>query len=257
MKMNFSVITVVLDDIQGLKKTHASLLEQSNKDYEWIVKDGGSKDEIVHFLEGLSGNVKWVSQKDRGIYDAMNQGIALSSGDYVVFMNAGDVFHDSEVLASVAEAISSGDQAAGILFGGAMLSFPQSGKMVYRPPRRSEVTLWHGLPANHQATYYQRALLERTPYDLRYPLCGDYFLAASLMKEGAVAKYLNKPLAIFEVGGQSYQKLGHLFAEPYRIQRDLLGIPLHYRLASVVKRFVSTAGFVLLSQSIFCRKTKR
>jgi len=257
MKIKFSIITVVLDDIQGLKKTYASLLRQSNKTYEWIVKDGGSKDEAIEFLESLSDKVKWVSQKDNGIYDAMNHGIALSSGDYVVFMNAGDVFHDSEVLANVAEAVCSSEQETGILFGGAKLSFPQSGHIIYRPPRRSEVSLWHGLPANHQATYYQRNLLERTRYDLQYPLCGDYFLTASLLKNGAASNYIDKPLAIFEVGGQSYKKIGQLFAEPYRIQRDVLGIPLHYRLASAIKRFVSTAGFIVLSQSIFFMKIRK
>lgn len=254
MKVCFSVVTVVLNDVDGLKKTKDSLIRQSYKSFEWIVRDGGSTDDMAAFLESLSDGVKWASQTDQGIYDAMNQGVFMCSGDYVVFMNAGDIFYDSEALAKVAEALSVGNQVADILFGGAMLSFPGSGRMVYRPPRLAEDSLWHGLPANHQATFYRKTLLDKTPYDLQYSLCGDYYLAATLMQKGAHAIYLDTPLATFEVGGQSYKKLGQLFVEPYCIQRDVLASPLHYRLASVGKRFVSTLGFVLLSQPIFRNK---
>jgi len=251
---HFSVITVVLNDLVGLKKTQRSVMEQKGADFEWIVHDGGSGEKITSYLQSLGSRVRWVSERDQGIYDAMNRAVSMCSGDYVVFMNAGDTFCDGATLAKVATALSASKQAADILFGGAMLSFPGSGKRAYRSPRLVENSLWHGVPANHQATFYRKSLLEVTPYDLQYPLCGDYYLSAMLIQNGANSLYLNEPLAIFEVGGQSYKKLRQLFMEPYRIQRDVLGMPIHYRLASIVKRFVSTIGFVLLSQSTFRKK---
>lgn len=257
MPVRFSVVTVVLNDVNGLRATKESLFCQNYEHFEWIVRDGGSNDGAVSYLEGLTDRVKWVSQTDQGIYDAMNRGIIMSTGDYVVFMNAGDAFHDSGTLAKVAEVLSAGDQVADILFGGTMLIFPGSGRMVYRPPRLVENSLWHGLPANHQATFYRKTLLDSTPYDLQYRLCGDYYLAATLMRNGAHAVYLDEPLATFEVGGQSYKRRRQLFVEPYRIQRDVLGLPFYYRLASIVKRFVSTAGFILLSQPFFKSNNKR
>lgn len=252
--ISFSVVTVVLNDITGLKKTYLSLVEQSYKNYEWIVKDGGSNDEIVRFLMWVPGKVKWVSEKDRGIYDAMNQGISMSEGEFVVFMNAGDTFCDSESLATVSRQFLLNSQLADVLYGGAMLSFSEGVRMVYRPPRMVEKYLWHGLPANHQATYYRRSLLKKIPYNLQYSLCGDYYLAASLTRNGSCAAYIDEPLAIFEVGGQSYKRLWQIFAEPYRIQRDVLGSPWYYRLASVLKRLVSTLGFVVLSQTYLFKK---
>lgn len=254
MAIKFSVVTVVLNDLEGLKKTRESLVGQDYQNFEWIVWDGESSDNTLHFLQSMQDEVKWKSKKDSGIYDAMNQGVSMASGDYVVFMNAGDVFFDKETLAKVAKVLAECDQSADVLFGGAMLNFSSSGRCVYRPPRISESTLWHGLPANHQATYYRKVLLNHTSYDLKYSLCGDYYLAAMLMHSGAHAVYLDEPLAIFEVGGQSYKRRRQLFVEPYRIQRDVLGLPFHYRLASVAKRLVSTAGFVLLSQPIFRKK---
>lgn len=254
MSIYFSIVTVVLNDLEGLKHTQQSLFGQSYVNFEWIVRDGGSDQETTTYLLSLEHAVNWISEADRGIYDAMNRGVSVCTGDYVVFMNAGDTFFNSETLAKVAAHLSSNNQVPDVLFGGAMLSFSGAGRMVYRPPKQVENSLWHGLPANHQATYYRRRLLNQVPYDLKYSLCGDYYLAAILMRNGACATYLDEPLAIFEVGGQSYKRLAQLFIEPYRIQRDVLGSPWLFRLASALKRLVSTLGFVVLSQSYFKSK---
>lgn len=245
--MKISVVTVVLNDLNGILNTFRSIKSQRNCNYEWVVCDGGSTDGTLSFLEGLSNDVKWVSRKDRGIYDAMNIGVTMCTGDFIVFMNAGDLFYHHESIATVAEYLAD-EGGTDILFGGAILKFPVSGREIYRPPRTVKDSLWHGLPANHQATYYRKSMLSKTPYDLKYTLCGDYYLAATLISTGANSAYLDKPLAIFMVGGQSYKRLFQLFNEPYLIQRDVLRIPMHYRLASLLKRLVSTIGLMALSQ---------
>lgn len=249
-----SIITVVFNDLDGLKQTGLSVSAQEGLNFEWIVCDGGSGEKTTNYLASLNKNIRWISEQDRGIYDAMNRGVSMATGNYVVFMNAGDTFHNSETLVKVTEFLSGGGHVADILFGGAMLSFPGSGRKVYRPPRSVESSLWHGLPANHQATFYRKTLLDTTPYNLQYRLCGDYYLVARLMRSGAHAAYLDEPLATFEVGGQSYKNRKQLFVEPYLIQRDVLNIPFYYRLASAAKRFISTVGFVLLSQPLFKKK---
>ena len=180
----------------------------------------------------------------------MNYGVSLSNGKYVVFMNAGDTFYSDVTLAKVLKILSSSNQIPDILFGGAVLNFGVSGRKIYRPPRLAETYLWHGLPANHQATFYKKTLLNKTPYDLQFRLCGDYYLAAILLKNGAYAVYLNESLAIFMVGGESYKNLKRLFLEPYLIQRDVLCLPFLYRLLSAIRRLISTAGFIFFSQSI-------
>lgn len=252
--IRISIVTVVLNDLIGLKNTMESILIQTFNDYEWIVCDGGSGEGITDYLKGIGDRVVWVSKPDLGIYDAMNRGVAMSSGDYIVFMNAGDSFSDSDTLTKVVKKLSEREVVPDILFGGAMLSFPESGKMVYRAPRKVEHSLWHGVPANHQATYYRRALLVVTPYDLRYRLCGDYYLASKLISTGAVACYLDETLAKFEVGGQSYKHRRRMFVEPWLIQRDVLSSSIFFRLLSVVKRFISFTGFIVLSQSVLKRK---
>lgn len=244
---SFSVVTVVLRDLEGLKRTYASLASQYCSRWEWIVCDGGSGPETIQFLQALEGPVHWVSQKDAGIYDAMNKGTAMSHNEFVVFMNAGDTFADAEVLDEVSRKIASSPSRPGIVFGAANIMF-DNGRTYLRKPKLIEEYIWHGLPANHQATYYRRELLSTPPYDLTYKICGDYFLAATLYSNNIVAAYSDKPLANFYVGGASFNEDQRLFLEPYRIQRDILKIPMWIRCVSLMKRFTSTVGARLIGK---------
>ena len=253
--MFIDVVTVVLNDEQGLVRTWHSLESQSFIHWRWIVRDGGSRGKTVDFLKSLGSRVHWVSEPDRGIYDAMNRGVGMCEGDYVIFMNAGDTFFHNNSLAMVAERVSDVESSVpDILFGGAMFHFP-SGSEVYRPPKRVEKYLWHGLPANHQATLYRRIFLGENPYDLQYSLCGDYYIDAKLCRKGATVSYLDMPIARFEIGGTSYNKRRQLFVEAFRIQRDVLGVPLLLRIVSACKRMVAMAGHFVLSQP-FLQKRK-
>src|SRR5207245_2106463 len=103
------------------------------------------------------------TEKDRGIYDAMNKGIGLTRGKYVIFLNAGDIFPTSETLAEVSKVLEELSSEPDLLFGGASLMFA-GGTSTYRPPKKMEKYLWHGLPANHQAIYFKRQLLNTHSY---------------------------------------------------------------------------------------------
>src|SRR5256885_15677190 len=103
--MKFSVITVTLNDLAGLQATLASTLRQQHQDLEAIVIDGGSFGDTKEWLSSQADvRIRWLSEPDRGLYDAMNKGLDRARGDYVVFMNSGDTFADDEVLQKVAAA---------------------------------------------------------------------------------------------------------------------------------------------------------
>lgn len=248
-KQLFTVITVTYNDLPGLQLTADSVAEQTCKDYEWLVVDGASTDGTVGYLEQQKAgcNFTWVSEKDSGIYDAMNKGIAMARGEFIVFLNAGDVFPTKETLRTVKDYLSSLHQAPDVLFGGATLRLP-NGRQFYRPPRQMEEYIWHGVPANHQATYFSGSSLRTTRYDTKYKICGDYYLVATLYLKGCRAAYIDQPLVDFRVGDTSYRNPARLFAEPYMIQRDVLRQPFWSRLRSLAKRFVSTLGIFLFSQ---------
>ena len=96
--MLLSIITVAFRNLEGIVKTHASLAhlaQAGDISFEWIVVDGGSSDGTSAFLEGLSGEhrLRFVSEPDNGIYDAMNKGIAMARGRFALFLNSGDILH--------------------------------------------------------------------------------------------------------------------------------------------------------------------
>lgn len=243
----YSVVTVVLNDWHGLKRTMASVESQTYKNSEWIIVDGGSTGPIKDFLADPPDSVtRCVSEPDEGIYDAMNIGVRLCQGQYVVFMNAGDRFANDRVLEDLHAHVEAAPSNPDVIFGGAILAFP-SGMEKYRKPKTSKRYIWHGLPANHQATYYKRTVLAVTPYDLSYKICGDYYLAAKLYVSGARESIVNSPVVIFAVGGASYHDRSSLYREPFEIQRTVLKLPLYLRLVSLCKRFLATQVFKLLS----------
>ena len=98
MSVNISIITICLNEIGTIEKTCESIIEQSYDNYEWIVIDGASNDGTIEYLSNFQDRIlHFVSEKDEGIYDAMNKGIKLSSGKYVIFLNGGDYFSQKVV----------------------------------------------------------------------------------------------------------------------------------------------------------------
>src|ERR1051325_9405304 len=96
--MFLSVVTVAFRNYEGVVKTWRSLRNLARDPsitFEWIVVDGGSQDGTAEFLENLNGqyNLRYISEKDKGIYDAMNKGIAMAEGRFALFLNSGDIFH--------------------------------------------------------------------------------------------------------------------------------------------------------------------
>lgn len=250
--MKISIVTVVYNDKQGLLKTYESLSSQVFTNYEWVVVDGGSTDGAIEFLHSINNmSLVWESEPDKGIYDAMNKGIAMSSGEYLVFMNAGDEFYNKYTLDSVISSISKSDSPVDIVFGGAEYCF-KNNISLYRPPKEIGKYIWHGLPANHQATYYKKTSIIEPAYDLKYLMCGDYYIVSSMYKSGVHALYINKPIVRFDMGGVSSRRPFLLIKEAYQVQRDVLKISIFFRLVSLFRR--SIAMIIVKITSIIPRR---
>lgn len=114
--MKISIITVTFNSGRTLRDTIESVLRQSHPDIEYIVMDGGSKDNTVDIIKEyeprFAGRMKWVSQKDKGMYDAMNNGIRMATGDVVGIINSDDFYHRDDVIAKVSEAFENNDVEA-------------------------------------------------------------------------------------------------------------------------------------------------
>ena len=188
----FSVITITFNNRDGLRKTAASVQSQIYKDIEWIIIDGHSNDGTQNDFTNFS-SAKIISEPDQGIYDAMNKGINLATGDYLIFMNAGDVFADENVLIEISkQCISQHD----FIYG-------DSHEDHHFKPTRDHSKINWGMPTHHQAMLYSRRALADMRYDLSYKIAADYDLTLRFLKIARNILYVPIPICIFEVGGVS------------------------------------------------------
>lgn len=227
-----SIITVTRNNLDGLKRTGCSVLSQSFQNYEWIVVDGASTDDTVCYLQGLpQSKLHWVSEPDRGIYDAMNKAIELCSGEYLLFLNAGDEFASCEVLSQLI-ALPHEQGKPDLIYGDAF-ERTQGGNLLYKRCR-SHRWLWYGMFAHHQSMFYRRAALGTIRYRQKYRVGADYALTAELLLQGGKALRFRGPICIFEQGGFSAQMVSLGRRDQWGIRRDIMKTNILFRSAIFV-----------------------
>ena len=236
--IKFSIVTVVRNDLNGIKVTYDSILNQSNINYEWIVVDGNSSDGTKEYLINLNCNfINFISEPDKGIYDAMNKGILLCKNSYVVFLNAGDLFFDINTLKIVGEKLELNH--VDVLFGGANIYFNKNNHY-YKRPQKIENVINYSLPGHHQATYYALNILNNINYDLQYPYSGDYLLIVKMFKYGISTVLLDYPLTNFYVGHHSFKGIFKILKSSTIIQIKFLKSNLFRIIESLFRRLLST-----------------
>ncbi|MGL4447926.1 MAG: glycosyltransferase family 2 protein [Shewanella sp.] len=195
-----SVISVNYNDSTGLLKTIRSVRTSNllNIDrFELIIVDGGSTDNTVDVIQNnISIVSKFISEKDAGIYDAMNKGINLSSGDWIYFLNAGDTFEGKNVLSALLDEINSATDDINMLYGSHKADGVEHKQVCSLPFLVSHMI-------NHQSMIYHRSLFEHG-YDLRYRFCADYAHLLSVWPQ-LKPKALDLCIANFDTTGVSSQ----------------------------------------------------
>lgn len=213
--MKISLITVTYNSARTIKDTIESVLSQTYEDYEYLVIDGASKDntmDIVRSYEALfKGKLKWVSESDRGIYDAMNKGIRLSSGDVVGLLNSDDFFRDRDVLSRVAEVFDKKPDIGCTIADLCFVDSEDTSKVV----RYYSSAGWHpglfrwGVEPPHPTFYCRKAIYEKLGYyKLDYKIAADYELMIRfLLVAGVPYEYLPMNMLCMRMGGESTKNL--------------------------------------------------
>lgn len=224
-----SVISVCYNNRVGLEETWRSVQAQKCADWEWVVVDGASTDGTTAFLQTLEDpRIRWASEPDKGIYDAMNKGIERSSGDYMTFLNSGDTFAGAEVLDQVAR-FTEENGLPDLCYGD---SYEQSAEgILLRKAAHSHRRIWYGMFTHHQAMFYRREFIGAQRYPTHYKIGGDYAFTARVLARGGRAAYLPEPLCIFEKGGVSERSAAAGRADVWDVQKEVLRMPLAARLA--------------------------
>lgn len=152
---------------QELQATIDSVVAQNYPHIEYVVIDGGSNDGTVALIQNnLNVIDKWISERDKGIYDAMNKGVALASGDFVIFMNAGDRFYSHDAISQCIAGVSNEDVVYGDHW--VLGSRRNDGRHIAKPIEQ----LKYGMVCSHQSMFFRRVLLIAQPFSLQYGTAG-------------------------------------------------------------------------------------
>lgn len=234
----FSVITITLNNLSGFRETRASIESQSMSDFEWIVIDGASTDGTVSELKSCAlPNFSYISEKDSGIYNAMNKGLARARGCYVIFMNAADCFASTNVLEMIKARILSTGEAPHIVYGDG-IEQTEDAKRFYKRARPAK-RLNYNMHTHHQAMLYSREALDGLRFDESFRIAGDYDLTCRVYLKQGGSLALDFPVCVFARGGISEKNAYVGRAENWRVQRDVLRHPLPRRLVTRAKYLAS------------------
>ena len=207
--MKLSIITINRNNAAGLEKTMQSVAAQTYKEFEYIIVDGASTDggvEVIKSFESKFGHLKWVSEPDSGIYNAMNKGIRMASGDYIQILNSGDSLAKEDVTERMLTALGETD-APSILYGNMVKCFPDGYRMVDKSFAGQEITMlgMYTGTLNHDPAYIRRDLFDKYGYyDESLKIVSDWkWYLQAIILGGEKPKYVDMDVTLFDMTGIS------------------------------------------------------
>lgn len=202
MNKKITIITVCYNAKSEIEKTMKSVLSQSYDNIEYIIIDGASTDNTLEIVNSLvskyiSRNVQIFSEPDKGIFDAMNKGIEKATGEWINFMNAGDVFYNEQVIEKVFKSEISDN--VGVIFGD---TYTENGpfKMlpfIYNPQKLC------GMGISHQSLFVRTSLAKNNPFDMSFKVAADYNMIRQIYNQGYDFKRFDMPISVYDLNGYS------------------------------------------------------
>lgn len=218
-KNRITIITVNKNDAPGLARTIANVQSQSRQVFEHLIVDGASSDRSLEAIRAHAANdyVSWVSEPDRGVYDAMNKGLTLAKGDYVLFLNAGDVLHDERTHERLDDELRTDDE---IVVGDAVIAAAFDGRELRSHQRCTPESLAGVSNICHQAVLFKRACHLKAQYDTRFRICADFDVLLRLWNSGMRFRKSDIIVSIFFIGGlsSSHRHSVRMFSEIHKIR---------------------------------------
>lgn len=243
-ELKFSVVTIVYNGQDYIEKTMKSVLDLDYDHVEYIIIDGASSDSTMNIIKKYASKIAFVhSEKDSGLYDAMNTGLSYCTGDYVIFMNGGDKFYDSSVLKKVSDRIRQEDVEYDFLYGDSYIDTILDKQLLYKKARNYKY-FWYGMFANHQSMFYNLSIIRKydLKFDITYKISADYKFTIQFISCSNTILYLNFPVCVYLLGGISIvnRNLGLLEADHARA--EILNYNIFHR--QLIKVMIYSARFV-------------
>lgn len=198
--MKLTIITVNLNDKAGLERTLRSVAAQTYQDFEHIIVDGLSKDGSQDLFINNPAVDNWLSEKDKGVYDAMNKGISLAKGEYLLFLNSGDSLFAHDSLATVIPHLNAID----LVYGNLCLGDPADANL-FTPPAVLTFDYLAVSSLPHPASFIKRELFDKYGrYELDYKIVADWvFFVKTIARENISYKHIEQVISVFYLNGMS------------------------------------------------------
>lgn len=264
--VKFTIITVCFNSVETIERTMESVISQTFDNYEYIIIDGcstdGTKRIIEKYKDLMPNKIKFVSEKDKGIYDAMNKGVLISKGDWIGFLNSDD-WYEKETLEVVNNFIEK-NQDADVVYGNFNMIY-KSGEQLYKKKINSSEgfnPMKTGIPICHQSMFTKRIVFNKIGlFDLNYKIASDWDFEIRAYKNGFKYKYIDSVLVNFMIGGISSKPY---FYERHKIRKsnniynnidtqlikdifsELITLPLKKIIKNIFKTFFSEEKLLTL-----------
>lgn len=207
--MKISIITVTFNRAGVIKKAIEGVLRQKYKNYEYIIVDGASKDNTIEILkdyeEKFEGRMRWISEPDKGLYDAINKGIRMATGDVVGIINSDDFFHIDNTFDIIAKEFK--DETIDAVYGDTRLLFDDGREKINSCASFRRWMYRIGMMPGHQSFYIRKDLFEKYGYyKLGYKIAADFELLTRFMYVNKLnVRYIPQAYFTFSMGGVSTQ----------------------------------------------------
>ena len=240
MQPVFSIITVSYNAHEVIEDTIVSVLKQNYPNIEYIIIDGASTDGTLDIVEKYRGQIaKIVSEKDEGIYDAMNKGLAMATGDYVWFMNTGDYIYTTCTVSKIVEDLK-GDILPDIIYGETAIVNQKREYLYMRRLKAPQKLYWkkfaNGMLVSHQAFIVKRTIAPM--FDMRYRFSADYDWCIRCMKISSIIQNSHLVLANYLNEGATTQNMKASLKERFAIMCRYYGkIPVYLQHIKFILRF--------------------
>ena len=227
--MKVTVVTAVLNDAGHIEQTILSVISQTDIEIEYIIVDGGSKDGTLELIGKYKDKISLlISEPDRGVYDAMNKGIKYSTGDFVYFLNSGDVLLNPSILSKIK--LEELKERNAIIYGNVVVAYGNIEALEKPRPFFNSKMKFKGIGICHQSMFFPGELIRNEKYDLSYNIAADYDLAYRLWRKGTVFLYKDINIAKYDWGkgiSSNPYKLLDVYRENARVCHQQLN-PLYW-----------------------------
>lgn len=212
--MKISIITVVWNNKETIKDAIDSVLSQTYSNIEYIVVDGASIDGTVEIIKSYENKIsKFISEKDKGIYDGLNKGIDLASGDIIAFLHSDDLYENNTIVEDIAKEFSNDSSLDGV-YGDLVYTYKDDISKILRYWKSKDFDkslLSRGWMPAHPTLFLKKDIYEKFgKFDLDFKIAADYDFMLRVLKNNIKVKYLPKVLYKMRVGGESNKSLSNI-----------------------------------------------